>query len=66
MVWVVMSEIAADRPPTLASFWQDLPREGRMLLSVVGFQFLGTGLVLPFLVVYLHEIRGARPTSPIC
>jgi MFS family permease len=24
----------------------------------VGFQFLGTGLVLPFLVVYLHEIRG--------
>ena len=29
-----------------------------MLLSVVGFQFLGTGLVLPFLVVYLHEIRG--------
>jgi MFS family permease len=29
-----------------------------MLLSVVAFEFLGTGLVLPFLVVYLHEIRG--------
>jgi MFS family permease len=28
------------------------------MLSVVVVQFLGTGLVLPFLVVYLHEIRG--------
>jgi MFS family permease len=27
-------------------------------LSIVVVQFLGTGLVLPFLVVYLHEIRG--------
>ena len=53
-----MPETTVDRPPTLASFWHDLPHEGRMLLSVVGFQFLGTGLVLPFLVVYLHEIRG--------
>ena len=48
----------AARPATLAAFWHDLPREGRLLLSVVGIQFLGTGLVLPFLVVYLHEIRG--------
>lgn len=46
-----------DRPP-LSSFWNDLPREGRLLLSVVAFQFIGTGLVLPFWVVYLHEIRG--------
>jgi MFS family permease len=46
------------RPPTLTSFWHDLPREGRLLLSIVVVQFLGTGLVLPFLVVYLHEIRG--------
>ncbi len=45
------------RPP-LSSFWNDLPREGRLLLSVVAFQFIGTGLVLPFWVVYLHEIRG--------
>jgi MFS family permease len=51
-----MSEPPA--PPTLSSFWHDLPREGRMLLSIVVVQFLGTGLVLPFLVVYLHEIRG--------
>jgi MFS family permease len=44
--------------PTLASFWHDLPREGKLLLSVVVFEFLGTGLVLPFNVVYLHEVRG--------
>lgn len=43
--------------PTLASFWHDLPREGRLLLSVVVFEFIGTGLVLPFHVVYLSEVR---------
>jgi MFS family permease len=42
----------------LSSFWRDLPREGRLLLSVVVIQFFGTGLVLPFHVVYLHEVRG--------
>src|SRR3954464_16017778 len=54
-----MSSISA-RParPSLASFWHDLPREGQLLLSVVAFEFIGTGLVLPFWVVYLHEIRG--------
>jgi MFS family permease len=57
--WVdVMSETTAPRPTTLTTFWHDLPREGRLLLSVVVVEFLGTGLVLPFLVVYLHEIRG--------
>lgn len=44
--------------PGLSSFWHDLPREGRMLLSVVALQFIGTGLVLPFHVVYLYEVRG--------
>jgi MFS family permease len=53
-----MSENPATTPPTLMSFWHDLPREGRLLLSVVVFEFLGTGLVIPFSVVYLHEIRG--------
>lgn len=38
-------------------FWHDLPREGKLLLSVVVFEFIGTGLVLPFAVVYLHEGR---------
>lgn len=44
--------------PSLGAFWHDLPREGRLLLSVVVFEFIGTGLVLPFWVVYLHEVRG--------
>lgn len=44
--------------PSLSSFWHDLPREGKLLLSVVAFEFIGTGLVLPFWVVYLHELRG--------
>jgi len=44
--------------PSIASFWHDLPREGRLMLSVVAFEFIGTGLVLPFWVVYLHELRG--------
>ena len=43
--------------PTLASFWLDLPREGKLLISTVVFSSLGTGLVLPFMVVYLHEVR---------
>ena len=43
--------------PSLASFWHDLPRDGKLLLSVVVFEFIGTGLVLPFWVVYLHEVR---------
>ena len=46
--------------PTLASFWHDLPREGRLLLSVVVLEFVGTGLVLPFSVVYLNEVRDFR------
>ena len=45
------------RPP-LSSFWHDLPREGKLLISTVVFQSIGTGLVLPFMVVYLHEVRG--------
>lgn len=47
-----------DPRPPIAAFWHDLPREGRLLLSVVAFEFIGTGLVIPFWVVYLHEIRG--------
>jgi MFS family permease len=43
--------------PGLSGFWRDLPREGRMMLSIVVLEFLGTGLVLPFHVVYLHEVR---------
>lgn len=41
----------------LSSFWHDLPREGRLLLSTVIVDALGIGFVLPFGVVYLHEMR---------
>jgi MFS family permease len=50
--------VTAPSRPGLTSFWHDLPREGKLLLSVVVFEFIGTGLVLPFHVVYLHEVRG--------
>jgi len=48
---------APDRP-SLASFWSDLPRDGKLLLSTVAVETLGTGLVLPFGFIYLHEVRG--------
>lgn len=41
----------------LSAFWHDLPREGRLLLSTVVVDALGIGFVLPFGVVYLHEVR---------
>ena len=53
-----MRTAATPTPPSLASFWHDLPREGKLLLSVVVFEFIGTGLVLPFNVIYLNEVRG--------
>jgi len=48
---------ARDRP-SLASFWSDLPRDGKFLLSTVAVETLGTGLVLPFGFIYLHEVLG--------
>ena len=45
------------RPP-LSSFWTDLPRAGKWFLSTIVIDFIGNGLVLPFNVVYLHEVRG--------
>ena len=42
----------------MGSFWNDLPREGKFLLSTVAIETLGTGLVLPFGFIYLHEVRG--------
>ena len=44
--------------PSLASFWSDLPRNGKLLLSTVAIETLGTGLVLPFGFIYLHEVLG--------
>jgi MFS family permease len=45
-------------PLTLRAFWHDLPREGKFLLSTIIVDFIGNGLVMPFNVVYLHEVRG--------
>lgn len=44
--------------PRSGAFWRDLPSAGRLLLSVVVVETLGSGLVLPFNVAYLHEVRG--------
>jgi MFS family permease len=35
-----------------------LTRDAKLLLVGVGSDALGTGLILPFLVIYLHEVRG--------
>src|SRR5215210_7392233 len=48
---------APNNRPALSSFWHDLPREARLLLSTVVVDALGSGFVLPFAVVYLHEVR---------
>ena len=56
-----MTETPTKAP--LQAFWHDLPREGKLLLSVVVFEFIGTGLVLPFWVVYLHEVRDFSLTT---
>ena len=48
----------APRPHDLRSFWSQLPREGRWLLSTVAIQLFGRGMTLPFTVIYLHEVRG--------
>jgi MFS family permease len=53
-----MSTTTTTARPSLRSFWDDLPREGRLLLSIVAVQFIGSGLVMPFNVVYLHQVRG--------
>ena len=54
---------ARDRP-SLASFWNDLPRDGKFLLSTVAVEALGTGLALPFGLIYLHECAGSRSRQP--
>ncbi len=53
-----MSEPTSAPRTTLASFWSQLPREGRWLLSTVAIQLFGRGMTLPFTVIYLHEVRG--------
>jgi MFS family permease len=57
---VIIDDVSAPTAPSrprLADFWHDLSRDGRLLLSTVAVNALGTGLVLPFAVVYLHDVR---------
>lgn len=37
--------------------WRALPRPAKWMLSSLIFDFIGTGLIMPFGVVYLHEVR---------
>lgn len=53
-----MTDQAIGADTGLRAFWRDLPRAGRVLLSIVVIEFIGTGLVLPFQVLYLNEVRG--------
>lgn len=45
-------------PVTTATRPRALPRVARLMLLGVAVDALGVGLVLPFLVIYLHEVRG--------
>ncbi|RYI22261.1 MULTISPECIES: MFS transporter [Dermacoccus] len=40
-----------------ASMFRDLPRPAKWMLTSLVFDFVGTGLIMPFAVVYLHEVR---------
>ena len=47
-----------DQRLSLRSFWGRLSGEGRWLLSTTAITTLGRGMVLPFTIVYLTEVRG--------
>ncbi len=53
-----MSVLSQDSAAALTTrlFWHRLPREGRLLLSVIVLDSFGSGLVLPFTFVYLHDV----------
>ncbi|MBD2760448.1 MFS transporter [Yimella sp. cx-573] len=53
-----MSSAPATGHTDLRSFWSQLPREGKWLLSTTSIQLLGRGLTLPFTIIYLHEVKG--------
>lgn len=37
--------------------WSDLPLAAKLMLVSIVFDFVGTGLIMPFGVTYLHEVR---------
>jgi MFS family permease len=54
----------AGNGPTLRQQVSSLPRDARLVLVGTGLFALGSGLTLPFLLVYLHDVRGfSTPTA---
>ncbi|WP_068400200.1 MFS transporter [Kribbia dieselivorans] len=43
----------------ITRFWDDLPTAGRWLLTTTIVQTLGRGMVLPFVLIYMTQVRGA-------
>jgi MFS family permease len=52
----VYDTLSDPTPAAVENTAPDSP-DGKLLLSVVVFELIGTGLVLQFWVVYLHEVR---------
>jgi MFS family permease len=48
---------------SLLGRWRLLPSEARLMLLGISLFSLGTGLTLPFLLVYLHDVRGFSTTT---
>jgi MFS family permease len=48
---------------SLVGRWRLLPSEARLMLLGMSLFSLGTGLTLPFLLVYLHDVRGFSTTT---
>lgn len=54
-----MTSIAAEAPRRpLATFVPDLPRPVWALQAGMLVNSLGTGVLMPFLIIYLHDVRG--------
>ena len=49
----------SNAPARLFAIWRtDLPRPVLVLQGATALSFFGTGLILPFEIIYLHEVRG--------
>src|SRR5438874_12860051 len=54
----LMSERISRMAPRRAALVPDLPRNAWIVLSGELLSAIGTGLSLPFFIVYLHRVRG--------
>jgi MFS family permease len=53
-----VSQTTHQAPGRLRELWTGVSRPGKLLLVAVLVDSIGTGLTLPFTVIYLHEVRG--------